>query len=118
MSTYSGRAKSTLTKNVNVRKLYPYGTIIGAIKPGQAFKADELVDGWLHVIEVGGIQPTYGSGWCDSSLCEYKEVSEPVPDPIPIPVPEPVEQIRVITIQRTEGGTFVVVDGENFIKQQ
>ena len=93
MTIYVGKAKLTLTRNVNVRKLYPYGTIIGAVRPGQSFKADELRDGWFHVIEVGGNTPSYGSGWADSSLFEFEAQTDvPLEEEI-LPTLQPVPSV-------------------------
>lgn len=111
---YSGTAKTTLSRNVNVRKLYPYGTIIGAVRPGQSFKADELRDGWFHVIEVGGTRPSYGSGWADSSLFEFETQTGASPEPEIIPTPQPAPAVVFAITFENPVAFKVTVNGVEF----
>ena len=103
---YRGNAKTNLTKSANVRKAYPNGQIIGAIKPGQHFTADSLkadsqLRKWLHVIEVDGHTPTYLGGWAAEDLFTYETI--PPVDTPPID-PEPETGDLIFTMHDTKTG--------------
>ena len=83
---YEGNAKTTATPNVRLRQANPdgsanpSGTTIGAIQPGQAFKADLLSPDslWLRITEIGGktVQALYNKpyGYSATQYLDYHEV--------------------------------------------
>jgi len=93
---YTGTPKSTVTTNVRIRQANadgstnPLGTTIGAIQPGQNFKADLLSpDGeWIRVTEVNGrtIQDLYNKpyGWSATDYLDYTVVTPPPPAISPV----------------------------------
>lgn len=91
---YEGTAKTTATPNVRLRQANadgtanPAGTTIGAIQPGQAFKADLLSPDklWLRITEIGGktVQALTGKphGYSATQYLNYNEVIVTPPPPV------------------------------------
>lgn len=104
-SMYSGNAKTTLTKNVNVRIGFPDGTpnpngeVVASIMPGQAWEgSDRKLDvnktAWILITKIGSKTLTDVSGnprpaWSAEFLLDVKVVPAPTPEPNPSPNPKP-----------------------------
>ena len=66
---YTGTVKATATPHINVRST-PEVTAtndIGDLLPGQAITADDLQNGWLHIL-------TPQVGWVSAAYVDYQTV--------------------------------------------